>query len=106
MRAHVISGDIGELKPSPKMFAAAMKASGLSDADRGRVVMVGNNLSRDIKGANDFGLQSLFVGWSKRRTHAAADLSEVPDARIDRLDHLVSMIEAMELALDTGGGGQ
>jgi putative hydrolase of the HAD superfamily len=106
MQAHVISGDIGELKPSPKMFAAAMKASGLTDEDRGRVVMVGNNLSRDIKGANDFGLQSLFVGWSKRRTHAAADPSEVPDARIDRLDHLVPMIEAMELALDTGGGGQ
>lgn len=102
MQGHVISGNIGELKPSPKMFAAAMDVLGLGDADKSQVVMVGNNLSRDIKGANDFGLQSLFVAWSKRRTHAPVDASEVPDKSIDSLDQLVAMIDAMELALPAG----
>lgn len=99
MDAHVISGDLGETKPSPKMFAAAMDKLALSDAVRNRVVMVGNNLGRDIKGANDFGLISLFVGWSKRRPHVPADGSEEPDYRIDSLDALVPMIEAIELSL-------
>ncbi|MEJ2419845.1 MAG: efflux RND transporter periplasmic adaptor subunit [Exilibacterium sp.] len=99
MDAHVISGDVGELKPSPKMFATAMEKLGLPDTARRNVVMVGNNLERDIKGANDFGLVSLFVGWSKRRTHQPADVSEEPSYRIDSLDALVSTIETIELGL-------
>ncbi len=99
MRGHVISGRIGELKPSPKMFAAAMEAVGLDDSARGRVVMVGNNLSRDIKGANEFGLNSLFVGWSKRRNQEPEEASENPDYCIESLDQLVGMIGEIELAL-------
>ncbi len=100
MGAHVISGDIGELKPSPKMFGAAMAAMGLDDP--ARVVMVGNNLARDIRGANEFGLISLHVAWSRRRSHVPAEAAEVPDHRIDRLDALVETIGAIELALGDG----
>ncbi|TNB47373.1 HAD family hydrolase [Martelella lutilitoris] len=99
MECHAISGDVGEHKPSPKMFSAALAGLGLGDGDRSRIVMVGNNLARDIRGANDFGLISLFVGWSKRRTHVPADPLEEPHFRIDRLDQLVSEIKAIELCL-------
>ncbi|MEJ2028549.1 MAG: HAD family hydrolase [Maritimibacter sp.] len=99
MQGHVISGNIGELKPSPKMFAAAMDVLDLDDEARGRVVMVGNNLSRDIKGANEFGLKSLFVAWSKRRSQHPADASEVPDFTIETLDQLTAMINEIELSL-------
>lgn len=99
MQGHVISGNIGELKPSPKMFAAAMEVLALDESARERVIMVGNNLSRDIKGANEFGLKSLFVAWSKRRSQQPADASETPDYSIETLDQLTAMIDEIELAL-------
>jgi phosphoglycolate phosphatase-like HAD superfamily hydrolase len=99
LRGHVISGDVGVLKPDRRMFATALRTVGLDEGARARVVMVGNNLSRDIKGANDFGLISLFVGWSKRRSHAPADASEVPNHRIDQLRYLPDTIAAIELGL-------
>ncbi|WP_269584477.1 HAD family hydrolase [Roseibium sp. Sym1] len=99
MQAHVISGDVGELKPAPVMFETALQ--GLGVQRRSRVVMVGNNLERDIAGANAAGLVSLFVAWSKKRSHAPASPAETPDFRIDRLEELPGMIDAIELALET-----
>lgn len=94
--AHVISGDIGELKPSPKMFDAALLAAGLEGANRRDVVMVGNNLSRDIKGANDCGLTSIFFSWSDRRTRLPAEASEVPDFVITAIDDLPPLLDRIE----------
>ena len=36
------------------------------------VVMVGNNLERDIAGANRLGLISVFLHWTERRRTVAA----------------------------------
>lgn len=105
MQVYVILGDIGELKFLFKMFVVVMKVSGLLDEDCGCVVMVGNNLFCDIKGVNDFGLQSFFVGWLKWCIYVVVDLFEVLDVCIDWLDYLVQMIEVMELVLDISGGG-
>ncbi len=96
---HVVSGDVGALKPDARMFDTAMKVLGLKEDDRGRIVMVGNNLARDICGARRYGLRSLAVGWSARRSMVPAGPDETPDARIDALDDLPAAIEAMELAL-------
>ncbi len=104
MEAHVISEEVGALKPSPKMFSTAMTALGLPDTARSRIVMVGNNLERDIAGANAFGLVSLFVAWSQQRSHTPSTELENWDHRIDSLDKLVPMIEAIELALPEVGG--
>jgi HAD superfamily hydrolase (TIGR01459 family) len=46
-------------KPHAPMFAAAMKRS--PSQDRRRVVMVGDQVVTDIRGARDFGLDSAFV---------------------------------------------
>lgn len=94
--AHVISGDLGVLKPSQKMFATAFKRLGLDEADAGAVVMVGNNLMRDIKGANRFGIRSVFFTWSDRRTHEPADPEEVPDHTIRTLAELPPLLNAIE----------
>lgn len=97
--AHIISGDVGELKPSPRMFDAAFKALGLSNGDRARTVMVGNNLERDILGANRFGLISVFLAWSLRRTHKPNHRRERPRLSIKQITQLPALLEKIELAL-------
>ena len=99
MQAHAISGDVGVLKPAPEMFRAGLAGLGLTLADAGRVVMVGNNLSRDIRGARALGIATVHVAWSSRRTHVPAGPEEVPDRRIDRLSDLPGVIADLERAL-------
>ena len=65
--AWIISEEVGEDKPSPKMFSAAMEALGLTEEDKSRILMIGNNVIRDIRGANRFGITSVLLDWSKRR---------------------------------------
>ncbi|WP_246318833.1 HAD family hydrolase [Peteryoungia desertarenae] len=97
--AHIISGDIGELKPSPKMFQAACAAMGLHENDRDRTVMVGNNLERDIVGANRFGLISIFLAWSTRRSHKPRLRDERPRLTIRQITELPGLLERIELSL-------
>lgn len=100
MSGHVISGDVGALKPDARMFAAAMDVAGLGDP--GRAVMVGNNLARDIRGANAFGLASIFVGWSQRRSQRPAGPEEQAGCRIDDLGDLPAMVAWVERGLPDG----
>lgn len=97
--AHVISEDVGELKPSARMFAAAAGALCLSDEDCRRTVMVGNNLQRDILGANRFGLISVFLAWSKRRSHKHRLRRERPRLTISHIWKLPDLLERIELSL-------
>lgn len=97
--AHVISGDLGVAKPHRRMFETALAALGIDEEAAGRVVMVGNNLERDIKGANEAGLISVFMRWSTRRTHLPKDASEKPDFSIDYIEDLPDLLEQIELSL-------
>ncbi|WDQ98385.1 HAD family hydrolase [Devosia sp. J2-20] len=94
--AHVISEDVGVLKPDARMFDAALTAAGLTRADAWRCVMVGNNLSRDIKGANALGITSIFMSWSTLRAHTPADRDEVPDYRVTSPAQLPGLIDQLE----------
>ena len=58
-KAKIYSEAIGAGKPSGRMFCAAMGALELTEADKRRIIMVGNNLRRDIKGANAAGITSV-----------------------------------------------
>lgn len=97
--AHVISSDVGEPKPSKRMFDAALAAVNLGTADRRHVVMVGNNLARDIRGANAAGLISVFLSWSDRRSRIPADASEEPHHVIEAINELPRLLERIELSL-------
>jgi len=97
--AHIISGDVGALKPDARMFDAALEAVALGRSDAWRCVMVGNNLSRDIKGANALGIISVFMAWSTLRSHAPADASEVPHYRIATPTQLPDLLERIEALL-------
>ncbi|AKR57095.1 hypothetical protein XM25_15090 [Devosia sp. H5989] len=94
--AHVISEDVGALKPDARMFDTALAAIGLTRADAWRCVMVGNNLSRDIKGANALGITSIFMAWSTLRTHEPIDETEQPDFRIEAPGDLPVLLDSLE----------
>jgi FMN phosphatase YigB (HAD superfamily) len=62
-----ISEVVGAEKPDSTIFQGALEALGISESDYDRVVMVGNNLERDVVGANRLGLISVFFHWNDRR---------------------------------------
>jgi len=94
--ARVISEAIGEEKPSRKMFDAAMKALGLDDGDKGRILMIGNNIARDIAGANRYGIRSVLLTWSPRRPFDPSSPDEVPTYRIAEPGELIPLLERLE----------
>lgn len=97
--AHIISEDVGALKPDARMFDAALAAIDADRSEAWRCVMVGNNLSRDIKGANALGITSVFMAWSTLRTHAPADASEQPDYTISSPEELPALLAQLDLLL-------
>lgn len=97
--AMIYSENIKAEKPSPRMFKAALGALDLSEADIARTVMVGNNLSRDIKGANLLGITSVFLSWTPRYPHTPSAPDERPDYTIGEPLDLVELAERLNAQL-------
>jgi HAD superfamily hydrolase (TIGR01549 family) len=93
---HSISEEVGAEKPEPVMFLTALQALGIQPEDYGRVVMVGNHLARDIRGANTLGLISVWLDWAPRRPKVPADEAEKPRYTIHFPLELIRLIERLE----------
>ncbi len=91
-----ISEEVGVDKPDPAMFQAALRGLAIQPEDYGRVVMVGNHLARDIRGANAVGLISVWLDWSPRRPKIPADEAERPRYTIHFPLELLQLIEQLE----------
>lgn len=100
--ARAISEEIGIEKPRPEIFRLAMERMGLTDEDKYRVVMVGNNVHRDMVGARRFGIRSIQLAWSPRYPVVTEDPEELADYRIYSPEELPGLIDALEQEL--GGG--
>jgi putative hydrolase of the HAD superfamily len=94
--AFAISEELGVLKPHPRMFIHALDQLGIARQDYGQTVMVGNNLERDIKGANDLGIISVWLDWAPRRSKVPADASEVPQYTIKAPLDLLPVLKSLE----------
>ena len=94
--AKAISEAVGVQKPDARMFQSAMVQLGLSEADKNRVLMVGNNLERDIAGARAFGIRSTLLRWSPRYRHQWESEAEKPDYVIDTPDELPVLLDELE----------
>ena len=97
--AKAISEAVGAEKPDARMFQAAMDQLGLTEADKPRILMIGNNLARDIAGANAFGIRSAFLRWSPRYRHTWESAAETPDYVLDAPDELPALLERLEREL-------
>jgi FMN phosphatase YigB (HAD superfamily) len=95
--AVAISQEVGAEKPDARMFRHALDQLGIAEGDYGRVVMVGNHLSRDVKGANALGLISVWMNWSPRRHKTPLDDTEVPQHIIHSPAELIPLLEQLEM---------
>lgn len=82
-------------KPNPRMFKAAMGAMELGELDRNRIIMVGNNLSRDVRGANQVGITSVHLNWTTRYPKTSLDPAERPDYTIEEPLALVELADRL-----------
>jgi putative hydrolase of the HAD superfamily len=94
-----VSEQVGCEKPNPRMFTAALRALDIAPADYGRTVMVGNHLERDVKGANQVGMISVWLDWAPRRSKVPAEPAEVPRYTIKAPLELLRVVEELERAL-------
>ncbi len=98
-----ISQIVGVQKPSGQMFQEAMEKNHLTEEDKKRVVMIGNNVRKDIAGANRFGITSILIDWSPRYDMTPADEWERPDYTVHEPKELLALAERLEAELRKDG---
>lgn len=94
--ALAISGEVGVEKPQPAIFHHALQQLGIAPSDYDRVIMVGNNLERDTKGANQLGLISVWLDWAPRRSKIPADQTEAPHFTLKQPLDLLAILDELE----------
>lgn len=97
--AESISEEFGVEKPARILFEKAMERLGLTEADKARIIMVGNNVERDMAGARRFGIRSVQLVWSDRHPFEPSCPDEEPDYRIYRPAELLDLVEKLEREL-------
>jgi putative hydrolase of the HAD superfamily len=100
--ALAISEQVGVEKPHPRMFQYALEQLGIGPENYHRTVMVGNNLARDIKGANGLGIVSVWLDWAPRRPKTPADETEIPRYTIKNPLEFLAVVETLEKLLAIG----
>jgi FMN phosphatase YigB (HAD superfamily) len=96
-----ISDHLGVVKPDRRMFMHALEGLGIPESGWGDVAMVGNNLSRDIRGANALGLISVWLAWNRRYPCICADDAETPDFQVSTAAGLRNLLEGLFSGGDT-----
>lgn len=98
-KAEAISEIVGASKPEAVMFQTAMDKMGLTDADKDRIVMIGNNIERDIVGANRFGIKSVLLTWAPRRRMTPECAEEMPTYTIAKPEEFLDIVAELESRL-------
>lgn len=91
-----ISEIVGVSKPDRRMFLTALTALDVDPADYARVVMVGNNLERDIVGANALGLMTILIHPNDRRTATPSGPDDTPDHTVETIAKLSDLIYSLD----------
>ena len=94
-KTRTISEIVGVQKPAREMFEDAMEKNGLTEEDKKRIVMVGNNVKKDIAGANRFGITSILLDWSPRYDMEPKNPDEKADYIIHKPEELLPLLEKL-----------
>lgn len=76
-------------KPSAAFFQTAMESLGMTPEE---IFMVGDDIHADVKGAQDAGIDAVLVKTGKYRSNMVHDTKIMPEAIIDSIADLPSMI--------------
>lgn len=95
-----ISEEIGVEKPDARIFRFALDRLRIPERDWPRVAMVGNNLARDIKGANALGLIGIWFAWNDRYPLAPAGDAEQPTYQVGNAAELRALLAALDTGAD------
>ena len=98
--AWVVSEVVGLQKPAPIMFETAYEKLGLTEEDKKRIVMIGNNLKKDIAGANRQGLISVWLDWSPRYFHTVEEPDWQPDHTVKTPQELLELLHELNDKLE------
>ena len=98
--AWVVSEVVGQQKPAAVMFETAYEKLGLGQEDKKRIVMIGNNLKKDVAGANRQGLISVWLDWSPRYFHTVEEPDWQPDYTVHTPAELLELIYRLEAKLN------
>ena len=89
-----ISEEVGCEKPDPRMFLFALNKLNIAPEDYGRVLMVGNNIKRDVRGANQVGVVSVLFHWNER--YARVNDGSVPRYEVHNARELLELVMRIE----------
>lgn len=84
--ALVVSGDVGYLKPHPRIFEVALEALDVAPHE---AVMVGNDLECDVAGARKAGIRSI---WTPYPRVSPAPRHPEADAVVERLADIPALL--------------
>ena len=101
----IVSEVVGEQKPARSMFDTAMTKMRLGETDKSRIVMIGNNLKKDIAGANRYGLTSIWLDWSPRYFHKVEAPDWEPDYTVHTPEELKKLMDRLEEEAEARRGG-
>ena len=90
-----ISEELGCVKPDPRIFRHALDGLGLTPAEAGHVLMVGNNLARDVRGARALGIVSVWIHFNDRYPLVPADEHERPVHEVTSTSELAELIRRL-----------
>lgn len=96
----IISETVGRQKPAAVMFETAMEKMRLTEADKPRIIMVGNNLKKDVAGANRIGITSVWLDWSPRYFHTVEEPDWQPDYTIHTPAELIPLVRRLNEELE------
>lgn len=94
--AVAISETLTVEKPDARMFHRVLEQLNVNKRDYGRVVMVGNDLERDIVGANALGLITLWIDWAPRRSKVPQSKLEIPDYVARKPEEVLDILAEIE----------
>ena len=95
--ARAVSQAVGIMKPAREMFQTAFDLLKLSEADKKRVVMIGNRYGRDVLGANRYGIKSVLFNWSTRYANERPESQEeMPDFTVSTAEELKKLIYKLD----------
>ena len=94
--AIAVSELVGAQKPEPAPYRRALDELGVDPADYGRVLMAGNRLERDVRGARELGLISVWANWSARYRGEPSEAAEVPSHAVREPLELLDLVDRLE----------